>query len=322
MSISIIVPTFNNVDYLGECINSIYNSAIDVNYELMIGIDACEKTLDFLKTFSLNENTKIYLFENNGGPYIIKNTLAKIAIFDKLLFFDSDDIMDLISVQLCDEGLKKYHVVKCLYKNFTTQKDLKIINPKKNYGEGVFAIQKEIFLTLNGFEGWRVAADSDFMFRLYKNRAKIWYPKELQFLRRVHPSSLTMSENTGWSSDLRKYYANISKQKTYFGPLQELKIGNFMEIVLEKNKIMDLKNFTKENFLSEQEINLRENRKKLSKILKNENIKPSIKQSNTINYDNVNKNQIKRINIVKDALNKTNLINNFSNRSFQKKIIK
>jgi glycosyltransferase involved in cell wall biosynthesis len=288
MAISIVVPTFNNTEFLEECINSIYNSGIDVEYELLIGIDACEKTLDFINQLDINKNTKVFLFSQNRGPYVIKNTLAKLSKYENIIFFDSDDVMEPIMVSLCENGLQKYSVVKCLYKNFRLINDEKQVKHEKKWGEGVFAIKKDIFLGLNGFEDWRVAADSDFMARLYRNRAKIWHPNETQFLRRLHPNSLTMSEDTGFSSQIRNHYANISRSKTYFGPLQQITTGEYMELIFEKNEILNLKDLFKETPNSDLEKKLKENKKLISKILKNEDIKPILRNSNKLDYQQIN----------------------------------
>ena len=40
---------------------------------------------------------------------------------------------------------------------------------------------KKIFLAMNGFEGWKCAADSDFMGRLYKTGKKVLLSKDVLF---------------------------------------------------------------------------------------------------------------------------------------------
>ena len=75
---------------------------------------------------------------------------------------------------------------------------------------------------MNGFEGWRCAADSDFMGRIYKMKRKINLTKNILFHRRLHPNSLTSSRETGYSSQIRRYYFGISKSKKDYGPLPTL----------------------------------------------------------------------------------------------------
>jgi hypothetical protein len=103
-------------------------------------------------------------------------------------------------------------------------------NNRKNWGEGVFAIHKKIFNYYNGFEGWLVAADSDFMARLYKNNISVELTQEILVLRRLHDKGLTSRPDTGLKSQLRSKYAHISKSKKYFGPLPILKIAEYKPI--------------------------------------------------------------------------------------------
>jgi glycosyltransferase involved in cell wall biosynthesis len=307
MGISVIVPTYNNTKFIEECINSIYESGLDREYELLIGVDACEDTMDFLKQLKLNDNTRVFFFLKNGGPYIIKNTLSKIAKYDKILFFDSDDIMRPVMISVAEDGLDKFTVVRPMMINFRVLNGKKVLDNKRKWGEGVFAIKKELFLTLNGFEGWRVAADSDFIGRLVKNRARIWSTQEPLFDRRVHANSLTMSRETGFNSDLRSNFARISREKKYFGPLPSLATGEYMEAILDKIQIEDLKNMLLND---EDRIRLEEYKKKkkmIADILSNENIKPKISKYNQPDYDEINNNLIKRNttkNFTNDALKK------------------
>jgi glycosyltransferase involved in cell wall biosynthesis len=323
MAISVIIPTFNNVEYLEECINSIYDSCVDREYEILIGIDGCEKTVEFIKNFKINENTKVFYFPNNGGPYIIKNTLSQISKYDKIIFFDSDDIMEPIMATICDEGLEKFHIVRPKYTNFKIINDEKVFekNPRR-WGEGVFAIKKEIFLGLNGFEGWRVAADSDFIGRLYRNRAKFWNTSQVLFKRRVHSESLTMASETGFNSEIRSQYARLSREKSTFGPLPNLAVGYYDELVFDKSKVMNLKDFMKENIDLDEKV-YKERKKIISNILNNENIKPKLTHNNQIDYNQINKTQLKTQNLkINNAINMAKDLNQLKKKFAGGRIIK
>jgi glycosyltransferase involved in cell wall biosynthesis len=323
MAISVIIPTFNNVEYLEECINSIYDSCVDREYEILIGIDGCKKTVEFIKNFKINENTKVFYFPNNGGPYIIKNTLSQISKYDKIIFFDSDDIMEPIMATICDEGLEKFHIVRPKYTNFKVINDEKVFekNPRR-WGEGVFAIKKEIFLGLNGFEGWRVAADSDFIGRLYRNRAKFWNTSQVLFKRRVHSESLTMASETGFNSEIRSQYARLSREKNTFGPLPNLAVGYYDELVFDKSKVMNLKDLMKENIDLDEKV-YKERKKIISNILNNENIKPKLTHNNQIDYNQINKTQLKTQNLkINNAINMAKDLNQLKKKFAGGKIIK
>ena len=220
--LSIITPTFNNKKYINECVESIIKSIGDYNVEILIGIDGCLETLEYMKTKTYPKNVVLYYFSKNEGPYSIKNTLAKLSNSDKLLFFDSDDIMNLNMVDQTIKELDRYVCIKPKYVEFGG-KSLGGIK----FGEGVFGIKKNLFLNMNGFEPWMMAADSDFMGRLYKAKTKILHTPQVLFKRRVHPESLTNKKETGMSSPLRNYYAKISKNKKGHGNPDKLHTRDF-----------------------------------------------------------------------------------------------
>jgi glycosyltransferase involved in cell wall biosynthesis len=227
--ISIIIPTYKNTSFIVECINSVINSCQGLDVEILIGIDSCNETLDYIKNKSFDNRIKFLFFEEKVGAYIIRNSLAKIANSDILLFFDSDDIMDINMISTIINGMKINDIIKPMYSDFSTKPNYNI-NRTNSFGEGVFGIKKELFLSMNGFEPWPVAADSDFMGRLYKNKKKVQYTNEVVFYRRIHPNSLTQSKETGMYSSLRGKYANLSKNKKNFSPLPKLVISDFYEV--------------------------------------------------------------------------------------------
>ena len=156
------------------------------------------------------------------------------------------------------------------------------------YGEGVFAIDKKIFLAMNGFEGWKCAADSDFMGRLYKTGKKVLLSKDVLFFRRIHGKSLTKRKDTGYASKLRGEYFGISKKKVNFGPLPILSKNDYQRLDIETyewSKPISTINTEKIDELSE----IKKKKKELLNILFNKeprSIEPKIKQ--TIDYSTVN----------------------------------
>jgi glycosyltransferase involved in cell wall biosynthesis len=264
--ISIIIPTFGNPIMLSECLNSIQTNN---DYEIIVGIDGCQETLDYVKNNKFNQNIIFYYFEKNVGPYVVKNSLSNIASSDIILFFDSDDIMKENMIPEILEKMKTNEFVKPMYSDFTNTPNYNITKSNK-YGEGVFAIKKELFLSMNGFEPWPVAADSDFKGRLYKNNIKFQYTNNVVFHRRVHPNSLTQKKETGLASSLRGKYYSISKNKTNFGPLPQLVTSDFYEVFTEK------------------EYNTNNDIEPTIEIPKPKDLSPILKNQKTIDYDRIN----------------------------------
>ena len=241
MSLTIIIPTYKNIDFLPELVSSIECSKYGEEYEVLIGIDYCYDTLNYIYENQFPENFKFYFFTENKGPYIIKNTLSDLSKFDKLLFFDSDDFMMTDFLNEVDTKLDSYSVIKPKYINFTDVNGIKEYKQEKpQFGEGVFGIQKELFLEMNGFEGWKVAADSDFMGRLYKTDVKILHTPHILFHRRQHKNSLTVHPDTNLSSRLRGQYHFLSRQKTSKNVINEkFIVGNYNVVDFENKELLN-----------------------------------------------------------------------------------
>jgi glycosyltransferase involved in cell wall biosynthesis len=280
--LSIIIPTFNIPNYLVECLDSIINSIGDFNCEILVGIDNCENTLNTIKNQKFDERINFYYFDENVGPYIIKNSLSVITKSDYILFFDSDDIMlDQLIIDVMDRK-KDCDIIKPMYLDFND--DVKNVNKSLTYtntfGEGVFGVKKRLFLYFNGFEGWRCAADSDFMNRLYQNNAIMTKTNNIGFYRRVHSTSLTQDNSTSYSSILRSEYSKISNAKTYFGPLSELSIKPFTKVNISGESSPNI-------MINKQKIDKTTNTKKLEMLKKIPYIKSKTQEGGNINNNNI-----------------------------------
>ena len=237
MSLSVIIPTYKNVEFLSELINSIERNEYNSEYEVLVGIDFCYDTLNYVYENQFPSNFKFYFFTTNGGPYIIKNTLSEITQFDKILFFDSDDMMMPQMLSEIDKNLDVFPVIKPKYINFEDVNGIrKYKEEKSQFGEGVFGIRKHLFLEMNGFEGWKVAADSDFMGRLYKTNTNILHTQSVLFHRRSHKNSLTKHPDTNLSSRIRGQYHFLSKKKNIDHIINETFAKGEYKIVDFQNK--------------------------------------------------------------------------------------
>lgn len=315
---SIIVPTFNNTNYIDECIDSLMESSNGLSYEILIGIDGCQKTYNYLKDNIYPGNVKIFYFKENRGPYLIKNTLVTESSSEDILFFDSDDVMLKPSIPKLIELSKKYEVTKFNLLNFVGDFDISNTKGKPMFAEGVFHIKKSLFLSMNGFEPWMCAADSDFMGRLYKKKLKIHFTDEVLFYRRIHSENLTKRGDTGLGSKLRASYWKISKNKKGDGNPKSLSLSEFVPIL---NYIPTEPNVYVESEEELQEKAIRELRKNVLDQInnrKNNKLTPPEKTEKkvmVINYEKINnllknrilpKSEVKQVTKTEDVHNLTN----------------
>jgi len=283
--LSLIIPTYKNPEYLVKCLDSVVESSKNYDVEILVGIDSCNETLNYIKEKKFDQRIRFFFFHENVGPYVIKNSLSQISNSETLLFFDSDDIM---KNNMIDEviHLQKYSdFVKPMYINFDEQgltEEIKNTIRNNKFGEGVFSIKKNLFLHMNGFEGWRCMADSDFMNRLYSTNKKGAGTKEVSFYRRIHKQSLTQDPKTSYSSELRQTYYKISKNRKDFGPLPFITVSLFYEI-FDKEKINKLQ------FMNNSDLIGFEIKSKRDEVLNSIGLFKKRKENKPVDYVEINK---------------------------------
>jgi len=213
--VSICITAYKAQDYIKECLDSVIKQTWfydNDNFEIIVGIDGCETTLEYMKTIMHNyKNIKVLMMDSNRGTYITSNTIMSNAKYENIFRFDSDDIMcaNLVETVMNKKGdckLVRYHL-----KDFGDDKNEIAV------AHGTIYIKKSIFLKYGGFRPWPCGADTELYCRL-KSVESVKNLKEILMLRRVHDSSLTRSKNTGYKSELRKRYKKIIKDMVISKP--------------------------------------------------------------------------------------------------------
>lgn len=205
--VSVILTAWNTQDYIEECLDSVYKQSFfnkNDNYEVLLGIDGCEKTLNKVKgIISRYPGLKVFYFKENVGTYIVSNTLATFAQYSYLFRFDTDDIMlpDAIKDIYAYAEDKKFDLVLGRCKNLysTTGK----VDKCSALAPGQMLVKTETFLMFGGFRPFKCGADSEFFMRLKKFVNEDMSKIEI-CLRRLHSNNLTGRSETGMKSKYRK----------------------------------------------------------------------------------------------------------------------
>ena len=206
--VSVCITAYNAQDYIKECLDSVVAQSwfkTHNNWEIIIGVDGCEKTLNYLKSIMhLYKNLRVFMMDSNKGTYITSNTIISNATYEHIFRFDSDDIMcsNLIETVLNKKGNCQY--ARYYLKNFGN-------DTSTGVAWGTIYITKSLFTKYGGFKPWPCGADSDLYYRL-KSNEPIKTIRDVLMLRRVHETSLTQSSETGMKSELRKKYATMIKR--------------------------------------------------------------------------------------------------------------
>lgn len=223
MFLTIIIPARKASDFIESCLNSVkaqnWLKDSNNNIEVLIGVDACKKTLE--KVLEIRNNypfLRVFYSEENVGPYVIKNSLVDYCNSENILFFDADDIMlphlvDSIIKHYTDNVIIRYELSLVKYEDYIQKKnrDYGIVNnliknlPKK-LCYGPIGITKKTFNSINGFLPWMCDADSEFIARCRNNSIKEIDINNILMLRILHDNNLTLKKNTSIKSPLRNIY--------------------------------------------------------------------------------------------------------------------
>jgi glycosyltransferase involved in cell wall biosynthesis len=92
--VSIIVPCYNQAQYLDEALKSVFEQTY-THWECIIVNDGSpDNTEDVVKKWVAKDNRYIYLEKANGGLSSARNAGLKVAKGDYIQFLDSDDLLN------------------------------------------------------------------------------------------------------------------------------------------------------------------------------------------------------------------------------------
>lgn len=103
--ISIIVPVYNDKDYLHRCINSVLKQTYS-NFELILVVDgATDGSLEICKNFQKKDSRIIVHYKNNEGTAMARNKGIELAKGDYVTFIDTDDYVSPLFLETLIKGI-------------------------------------------------------------------------------------------------------------------------------------------------------------------------------------------------------------------------
>ena len=231
--VSVCITAYKVQDYIKECLDSVVSQTWFENndeFEIIVGIDGCQQTLDYMKTIMNNyKNLRVLMMDSNMGTYITSNTIMSLAKYENIFRFDSDDVMCANLVESVMNNKKYSKLVRYKFKDFGGS------GHGTGYAHGTIYIRKSTFMKYGGFRPWPCGADTEIYYRL-KNIEPIKNLKQILMMRRVHGESLTHAKKTGMQSEIRKKYkAFIENMKIekISDAIIEMKTNTYQEIFVE-----------------------------------------------------------------------------------------
>ena len=201
--ISVCITAYKAKEFIKETLDSVAAQTwfkTHDNWEILVGVDGCKETLDYLKTIMGNySNLRVFMMSSNQGTYVTTNTIMSLAKYDGLIRFDSDDIMlpEMVETIMKEKGSAEF--VNFKMENFG----------KNNHRKGVMQAGGQVYVShkafdkFGGYLPWTCSADTEFEMRMRKFVNSKMIAKVLM-RRRLHSNNLTVAKATNFSSEIRK----------------------------------------------------------------------------------------------------------------------
>jgi len=203
---TVIIPAYGVEKWINDCINAFKKQKpLDGwRYEIVVGIDGCEKTAKAIKT-------SYWWSPQNVGVYVMLNSLISVIDTDLYALFGADDIPFSNYLKTAIPVAEKYGFTKV--RGIQCDENLNPYKKSKNKVKGQSLFKKEVIEKLGGFYFYKTSCDTDFRNRAYiegydwKKAIKMF--DSPLFYRRNHKNSLTKSKKTGIKSE---YRLNVKKK--------------------------------------------------------------------------------------------------------------
>lgn len=125
IKVTIVIPVYNNENYLDRSIQSVLNQTLQDIEIICIDDASTDNSLEVLKKYSKKDNRlKIIHFDENKGPSISRNTGINLANGEFIGFMDSDDYIDKEYFEKLYGYSKDHDIVVGIFVNSTN--DIKI----------------------------------------------------------------------------------------------------------------------------------------------------------------------------------------------------
>lgn len=244
--ISIVIPNYNGSKTISLCLEAIYSSTYK-NFEVIVVDDgSTDNSIEVIRKF----DCKLEELKENRGPSFARNTGAKIAMGEILLFTDSDVCLPKDTLKKINDTFNMEKDISavvgmpdkfCKFKNIASQYfNLRVhFNYLKMptyisilYGS-ICSVKKEAFFNVNGFNTKLKKAgveDNDLGYRLTEQGYKIRLNKNIQInhykylsiLKLVKSDFLRASDRVKLMLRKRKFKETFEQKRFISTPITQI----------------------------------------------------------------------------------------------------
>ena len=94
VKVSVIVPVYNNEEYLDKCLSSLTEQSLDDIEIICVNDGSSDSSLDILNRYEQKDNRIVVLSQENQGAGASRNNGIDIANGEYISFVDADDWLE------------------------------------------------------------------------------------------------------------------------------------------------------------------------------------------------------------------------------------
>lgn len=137
--ISVIIPVYNSEKYLCQCLDSVINQTWENLQIICVDDGSSDKSRDILNKYALEDKRFCILNKENEGVSVARNFALEHAKGEYILFVDSDDWLDLNTIEVAIKAAREYEadiVMWSYIRELGTESRKKYIFPNDIFFEG------------------------------------------------------------------------------------------------------------------------------------------------------------------------------------------
>jgi len=207
--VSVIVPTYNRRDLIGEALNSVISQTYS-NIEIVIVDDgSSDNTREYVEKnfvdFVENGTIKYYYISHSGIPYS-RNVGIEKASGALIAFIDSDDVWEKDKLRLQVDYLREHPdclIVGTLYRNFfsgsrdqLSVESMRVLNEvRENLYLASFCCRRKVFESYGLMDiSMRTGSDTEWIYRAKGYGCDIKVIEQELYYRRVHNQNISCND--------------------------------------------------------------------------------------------------------------------------------
>lgn len=121
--VSVIIPVYNTAKYLDSCMESVVNQTYQNMQIVLVDDGATDTSPEMCDSWAQRDIRIRVIHKENEGLGFTRNAGLNVATGKYVCFLDSDDTLDLNTIEVCVQTLEKHAADACFYGRKTQQKD-------------------------------------------------------------------------------------------------------------------------------------------------------------------------------------------------------